>query len=253
MDKLNINSETFELLYTLEDITEYEQTEDYINMIDLSVTGNETFLLANGTVSHNSAKNSQMKALGNYEFGFFEASGVPANVLEIDDKKFKENKRGMPELYKIIKAENYEYILLGSDADADGSHINGLWLGFLLKYFPEKLKENRVGFLKMPLIVVRDKNDNLIETLYNFDEIKEWENKNDSSKYEMDYKKGYGSLRGPQEMDEFVSKDGIDRIIDIIEWEPGDEQIINNWLSSETVQYRKDKIMMNKFDINKVV
>lgn len=234
----------------LKDLNKVKNNDELLTSRYFPATKEKKYLvISEGT----SAKNSQMKALGNYEFGFFEATGVPANVLEMNDKDFKNNKRGMPELYKIIQNENYEYILLGSDADADGAHINGLWLGFLLKYFPEKLKENKVGFLKMPLIVVRDKKDNLIETLYNFDEIKEWESRNDSSKYEMDYKKGYGSLRGPQEMAEFVEKDGINKIIDIIEYEDGDDEVINNWLSKETVDYRKEEIMSNEFDINKVV
>lgn len=200
-----------------------------------------------------SAKNSQIKALGNYEFGFFEGTGVPANVLEIDLKRFKENKRGMPELYKIISTEDYEYILLGSDSDADGSHINGLWLAFMFKYFPEKLKANKVGMLKTPLIVVRNKKDEIVATLYDFEEIRIWESNNDSSKYDMDYKKGYGSLRGPDEMIEFVERDGLDKIIDIIKWSDDDEQLIYNWLGKDNVDIRKQMLLSNEFDLNKVV
>ena len=200
-----------------------------------------------------SAKNSQIKALGNYEFGFFEGTGVPANVLEIDLKRFKENKRGMPELYKIISTEDYEYILLGSDSDADGSHINGLWLAFMFKYFPEKLKANKVGMLKTPLIVVRNKKDEIVATLYDFEEIRIWESNNDSSKYDMDYKKGYGSLRGPDEMIEFVERDGLDKIIDIIKWSDDDEQLIYNWLGKDNADIRKQMLLSNEFDLNKVV
>lgn len=203
-----------------------------------------------------SARASQQKALGNFEFGFYELTGVPANVLEMSAKDFKDNKRGMPELYEIINNENYDYVLLGSDADADGAHINGLLIGFIYTYMKDLLLSNKVGFLKMPLIVVRDKKGKLIETLYSISEYQLFLSKNkDISKYVFDYKKGYGSLNGPKEMQEFLDKDGLKKVIDIIEWDESDEEIIETWLSSsaDALLKRKEIISSNEFDINKVV
>lgn len=203
-----------------------------------------------------SARASQQKALGNFEFGFYELTGVPANVLEMSAKDFKDNKRGMPELYEIINNENYDYVLLGSDADADGAHINGLLIGFIYTYMKDLLLSNKVGFLKMPLIVVRDKKGKLIETLYSISEYQLFLSKNkDTSKYVFDYKKGYGSLNGPKEMQEFLDKDGLKKVIDIIEWDESDEEIIETWLSSsaDALLKRKEIISGNEFDINKVV
>jgi hypothetical protein len=101
-----VDKETFELMFELEEIEEVEEI-GYMNTYDISVTGNETFLLESGIVSHNSAKNGLLPGLGREGIAYYELKGKPMNVYEVTHQKFTSNKE-LTELYQIIKNEGFE-------------------------------------------------------------------------------------------------------------------------------------------------
>lgn len=96
-------NELFEMCFELEDIISIEET-GYRNMYDITVSGEQTFLLGNGVVSHNSAIGGLVPVLGRKECGYFELRGKPLNAYSAAQSKFTANKE-LSELYKIIKNE----------------------------------------------------------------------------------------------------------------------------------------------------
>ena len=88
--EMPMDEKLFELMYELIDIEEIEK-EGYRNMVDISVEGNQTYLLGNGILSHNSAKNSVSKILGRQGNGFFAMFGVPPNAYDSDIKKLMDS------------------------------------------------------------------------------------------------------------------------------------------------------------------
>ena len=93
-------------MYQLEDI---ESVEDigFCNMIDFSVEGDSTFLLANGIVSHNSALAGLIGPLGRERCGFYTLKGKPLNAYSASSSKFTTNKE-LSELYQIINSDKTE-------------------------------------------------------------------------------------------------------------------------------------------------
>lgn len=99
----NMEKQLFEMCFELEEILEANDS-GYQNVYDISVTGNKTFLLADGVVSHNSAVGGLIPALGREEYGFYAMRGVPLNAYDSSQQKFTGNKE-LSEIYSIIQNE----------------------------------------------------------------------------------------------------------------------------------------------------
>jgi DNA topoisomerase-2 len=111
-----------------------------------------------------SAVGGLMPSLGRDEYGYFELKGVPLNAYDATHQKFSSNKE-LSELFQVIQNEDYQYICTATDADADGSHIKGLLLGFFTKYLPELLEKQKFGELQtpvQPLLKIRNSKDGLM-------------------------------------------------------------------------------------------
>jgi len=98
-----MTKEMFEMCFEMEEITDMYES-GYKNVYDISVTGNKTFLLADGIVSHNSAVGGTMPALGRDDYGFYAMRGVPLNAYEVNQSKFTGNKE-LSEIYSIVQNE----------------------------------------------------------------------------------------------------------------------------------------------------
>ena len=231
--------DTFSLMYELVDIDTIEEV-GYHNCYDISVTGNETFLLDSGIVSHNSATGGLMPVLGRDNIGYFELKGKPLNVYKATQKEFQNNEE-LSLLYQIANNEGYEKIIWGTDQDLDGFHIRGLLNGFVIKYLPEH--KNKIGMLNTPVIII-SKNKKPVRWSYNLSdemEIKPGE----TSKYF----KGLGT-HTKQSLTPVVEKDGLENMIEILEFD--DDSIILDWLEKDRVEQRKDYIQANEFSIAKM-
>ena len=189
-----------------------------------------------------SAVGGLMPALGRDEYGFYACRGVPLNAYEVTRAKFMDNKE-LSEIYQIVENEGYEYIAVASDADADGVHIKGLFMGFFFKYLPEIIENKRFGELQTPVQCVI-KNKKLQRWIYNPKEGLDLK-PGESGKW----MKGLGSWK-EKDLQLVVKTDGIENMLKIFDLD--DKEILDDWLSDEKVQKRKDYLQENYFDITAV-
>lgn len=234
----SMDKEIFEMCFELEDIISVEDN-GYENMYDICVSGDHTFILGNGIVSHNSAFGGLSPVLGRKECGYYILRGKPLNAYSAAQSKFTENKE-LSELYKIIQNENYQYIVFATDSDLDGYHIRGLLTGFFHKYMPEL--KNNIAILQTPVIEIT-KNDKVTNWYYNLtDEVKLRAGET------ANYKKGLGSWDS-ESLKNIVQKDGLENMIEILEF--NSDQILEEWLGNDS-EPRKKYILENDFSIAKL-
>lgn len=177
------------------------------------------------------------KLLGNTDKAYYVLKGKPLNSFECSNQKFAANKE-LSELYQIIRCENYKKILVASDADLDGIHINALLLGFIEKYLPEY--KNSIGRLNTPVKVIM-KGDKPIKWTYKLDEdLKPGQGE------KLKYIKGLGSLT-PEIMEAVLMKDGFEKMVTNFNFD--DLEIMKDFLSTERSDNRKDYIKNHEFSI----
>jgi len=233
-----MNKEMFEMCFELEDILSVEET-GYSNMYDITVTGDHSFLLSNGVVSHNSAFGGLHPVLGRKECGYYVLRGKPLNAYQALQSKFTENKE-LSELYKIIQNENYQYIIMGTDQDLDGISIRGLLLGFFERYLPEY--KDKIGILQTPIKTVC-KNSKILRWYYNMSDDLKLKKGEVSSYY-----KGLGQWDS-DDLKYIVQQEGITKMIDMLEF--NSVEIIDEWLGKDP-SARKTYIMANEFNLTKL-
>ena len=200
-----------------------------------AVKNKKVLLLCEGA----SAVGGLMPALGRDDFGYFELRGVPLNAYDSPQAKMLQNKE-LSELLQVIQNEDYDYVCTATDADADGAHISGLLLGFMQKYLPEYIKNGRFGKLNTPVqIAIKNKKPQH----WSYDLGGEFTlKKGEVGKY----MKGLGSFKA-ELLREIVQQDGIENMIKLFELD--DSNVLNDWLSGDRADARKEYIANNKFDI----
>ena len=113
------------------DIKDIILTDEYTNMVDISVDEDASFLLSNGIVSHNSAGNSARTFRDSKKQGIFKLKGKFMNISKMSDKQILVDKKGDPtEAAKLmsalgltlngkVKKEDlrYDEILIATDMD----------------------------------------------------------------------------------------------------------------------------------------
>jgi len=229
----------FEMMFELVDIDSIEES-GYQNCYDISVTGEQTFLLDSGIVSHNSATGGLMPAFGRKECGYYELKGKPLNAIKASHSDFLKNVE-LSELYSIIQSEGYEFIIEATDQDLDGFHIRGLLKGFVHKYLSEY--KGNYGTLNTPVIGIK-KNKKLTNWNYSLkDEVKL------KSGEVSKYYKGLGSWT-EVDLKHIVATDGISKMIELMDFD--NDEVILDWLDDKRADIRKDYIMNNEFNIAKL-
>lgn len=189
-----------------------------------------------------SAVGGLMPALGRENYGFYACRGVPLNAYEVTQAKFMQNKE-LSEIFTIAKNEGYEYIATATDADADGQHIKGLFLGFFKKYLPEYLEQEKFGELSTPVQAVI-KNKKIVRWIYETNE-----GLNLKSGETGKYFKGLGSWK-EKDLAHVVATDGIDKMLKIFKVDS--TEILDDWLAGSKADVRKDYLRENHFDITSV-
>ena len=189
-----------------------------------------------------SAVGGLMPALGREEFGFYACRGVPLNAYEVSQTKFTNNKE-LSEIYQIAQSEGYEFIATATDADADGQHIKGLFLGFFSRYLPEYLEQSRFGELSTPVQAVI-KNKKMIRWIYDMDE-----GLNLKSGESGKYFKGLGSWK-EKDLANVVKTDGITKMLKMFDLD--NTEVLDNWLSGSKSDERKEYLRNNHFDITSI-
>lgn len=189
-----------------------------------------------------SAVGGLMPALGREDFGFYACRGVPLNAYEVAQAKFTANKE-LSEIYQIAQNEGYEYIATATDADADGQHIKGLFLGFFSRYLPEYLEESRFGELSTPVQAVI-KNKKMVRWIYDMSD-----GLNLKSGESGKYFKGLGSWK-EKDLAHVVKTDGITKMLRMFDLD--DVEVLDNWLSGSKSDERKEYLRNNHFDITSI-
>lgn len=191
-------------------------------------------------VEGESALGGLSPVLGRKECGYYTLKGKPLNAYSAQQKKFTENKE-LSELYKIIQNEDYQYVIYATDQDLDGYHIRGLLTGFFVRYLPEL--KGKIGMLQTPVIGITKK-DQLTSWYYNLnDEIKL------KSGETANYMKGLGSW-DIDDLKHVISVDGINKMMDMLEFDCEADKIIEEWLGDDS-EPRKKYILANDFSIAK--
>jgi DNA gyrase/topoisomerase IV subunit B len=194
-------------------------------------------------VEGDSASGGLIKCLGRQGNAFYALKGVPLNVLEVNHQKFMANKE-LSELYQIITTYPEAEICIATDADADGSRIRGLLTLFMHKYFEGHFASSRVRVLKTPLAIGK-KNNEVKEWAYNFTEVNSI-----SQKLDISYVKGLGSW-SVNDLRKIIETDTMEKMLPFIYIDKA--ELLNNWFSGETSDFRKEKILeAAPFDIMKV-
>ena len=83
-------------------------------------------------------------------------------------------------------------IRIYSDQDSDGYQISGLLLNIFAYYWPELIKEHRVARVDTPILIAKQGRKS--EKFYNKSDFDKWCEKNDQSKWDIEYFKGLGAL-----------------------------------------------------------
>jgi DNA gyrase subunit B len=132
------------------------------NCIDLAIEEDESFVLANGIVSHNSAMGSILQKRDPKNDGVYALKGKIKNCKNIGD--LSDNKEVL-ELMHILGLDptsrnseiiGYKRIVIATDPDPDGSHITSLLINLFYKWFPTIVRHKRLTSLKIPLVSVGD-------------------------------------------------------------------------------------------------
>ena len=104
MTQLNTIDKT---LFQLDEITEYEELPYLHNMMDLMIEDDETFCLADGTVSHNSAISGFLSARNPYRDGAYALRGKVVNINGLKKEDIAHNKE-YAELMGILGLNLYD-------------------------------------------------------------------------------------------------------------------------------------------------
>ena len=180
------------------------------------------------------------KILGNQDWSYFSLKGKPLNAWEITHQKFAANKE-LSELYQIIKNENFENVVITSDADLDGIHINSLLIAFFEKYMPEY--KDRIYRLNTP-VKANKKNGKLTSWVYDLNDelpIKPGETQS--------YYKGLGSWN-VDDLDHVIQKDGLEKML--VKFKFDSKEVIDDFMSDKKSDARKEYILNNTFSIAKI-
>lgn len=186
------------------DIDDIIETKEYVNMVDITVDIDNSFMLSNGIISHNSASGAFRKYRVADTMGAFSLKGKFINVSEITNTRLSQNKEAVDLMAAIglklgqpitIKDLRYGRILIFTDADFDGNSISALLINFFYKYWPDMFERRMVYKVETPILVAVPNNKKNKKILfYTQTEYSDWEKKNNLKDWEIKYKKGLAAL-----------------------------------------------------------
>lgn len=209
-----------------------------------------------------SASGGLVPALGRSQISFFSTRGVPLNAYTANTKELAANE----ELTNIIKILNldisnpetqsltHKYVVLAEDADADGSHIRGLYLGFFVKYAKWMVEDHSIKYLKTPIAAILQ-NKKIVKYWFTLPEMNEYLSTNTlKSNQTLKYFKGLGAWRGDMLSDLINNNGGLENFLEDLTIDEESEQVLDSWIGEKTenVSARKEYLRSYQLDINKV-
>ena len=188
---LTIEQENFYQIVEIESISE---SIEILNCVDLTIEDDESFVIGNGVISHNSAMGSILQKRDPKKEAVYALKGKIKNARSLSDLA---DNREILELMQILnldpEGENipcpFDRVVIATDQDPDGAHITSLLINLFYLWFPWMIRQGRIQFLETPLVSVGDRNK---EYFYSLEEFKKGSGK--SAKTNVRYLKGLGSL-----------------------------------------------------------
>jgi DNA topoisomerase-2 len=175
-------------------------------------------------------------------FGAFPLKGKFLNVSEMKNTeviKSEEvvNLMGSLGLRLGEDPENLRYgkILIYTDADPDGDAIAALLMNFFGRYWPELFESGKIYRVLTPLVVAKKGKEVL--SFYTKEEYQDWESKNASKSWNVEYKKGLAAL----EDDEYQEIISNPRIIQLNK-DPLYKESLHTWFGGDS-SLRKKKLL----------
>lgn len=180
---------------------------DDANMAGGRKSNRATLCLTEG-LSAKALVTAGLKALGKNGtdyYGVFPLKGKLLNVREASSSKIQQNKEIMNFLMAMgirlnahlrseqsVKSLRYGSIMILTDADPDGSHIKGLVMNALARFYPKGLKTP--GFVKIfhtPIVRATRRAESV--DFYSLAEFETWQQAEDRAGWRVKYYKGLGS------------------------------------------------------------
>lgn len=175
------------------------------NMIDIQVEGDESFILHNGVISHNSAISGMASVRNPKIHGGLPLRGKVLNVNGEPAKKVLES-QALVDIITALglvigeKADRsklrYGKVYIATDADQDGSNICALLVNFLHSFWPELFDDGQEPFVFVfmtPFIIAEKGKERKYWYAHNYDQFKpeDWKG------WAITRAKGLGTLQEP--------------------------------------------------------
>lgn len=213
-----------------------------------------------------SAINPLISELGREENGFFPLKGKMINCVKKSLSLVVKNDEVL-ELADILGIDltkdnngdethplTYEEIIIGSDADVDGSHIALLVLAFFSKFAPAYLTKLKVYRFLTPVLIAL-KNEKPVKMFFNFEEYFEY-NTNKPAGVTYFYAKGLGSL-SEEHWEDLFKKHTLEELCQPLTFENSsnlelEKSEFDQWLGDDT-DFRKVKVLelLPEFNLDK--
>lgn len=194
--------------------------------------------------------------LGRKGIGYYMLKGKPMNIQEVDAvtkgkvKGFMTNQE-ISELVNILgldlngKTEDmaYDYVVVLSDADPDGTAIAGLTITMFNKLAPKMIAAGRVCRLNTPLLIGL-KGDTVMEYYFNFPDKKDMK-----KNLNYFYLKGLGSWTKSRLNQVLEREGGMEKLLVPYEKDKDAEKAIQDWFGASSEE-RKVALRGKEFHIN---
>jgi DNA topoisomerase-2 len=145
---------------------------------------------------------SGLSVIGRDKYGVFPLRGVVLNVREATQSQLVNNAEiinikkilGLQQnkKYTDVSSLRYGSIIILTDADSDGIHIQGLIMNMLHTWWPELLEiKGFIRKMKTPIIKVSKKKES--KEFYTMQDYLEWQKQIPNSNWDVKYYKGLGT------------------------------------------------------------
>ena len=217
----------------------------YKNVVDIAVTGGESFILANGIISHNSALSAVREFRDSQTMGAFPLKGKFINVTELKSSEIIQNDEAVQliaslglKLGEEPKGLRYGRIYIYTDADPDGNHIAASLINFFNRFWPELFDQGRIYKVMTPLVVAKNGTKSL--NFYTNSEFEEWMEKNKAKSWNIEYKKGLAALEN-SEYEQIIKNPVLVQIKNDKDY----KESLTAWFGSDSTP-RKERILNRK-------
>lgn len=193
---MEFNKHLYQLV-PIEDIT----VSNHVNMVDISVDSEQSFCLANGIISHNSAKGQVSMSRDPKTTAAFALTGKINNVHSATPAQVLQMKKITDMLSAIglvpgkpvdFDKLNYGKIAISTDADFDGDDIFTLLINLFYKFWPILFDPKNPKIYRMTapnVCLVKGKKRIHFTRKEDYEKVK-----NKYPGYEVRYYKGLGSM-----------------------------------------------------------